>query len=454
MKTLTSINPFNNSIIEQYREDDPQEIQEKLKCSLDAFSRFRDADFSVKSANLLKVADMLRDRTMEYAKTITLEMGKPIRESRAEVLKCAWVCEFYAEKAEEFLSPRFVRTDADNSYVIFQPIGPVLAIMPWNFPYWQVFRFAAPALMAGNTALLKHASNMQGCAHQIEELFLQAGFEKGVFQNLCISSGRVHEVIEDPVVKAVTLTGSESAGSAVAALSGKNIKKSVLELGGNNSFIILEDADLELAVELAIPARLQNGGQSCIAAKRFIIEKEVYEVFTQMLLEKLQLLKIGNPLEDDTDIGPLYSIAQAEAVDAQVRESVKSGAKLIYGGKRNDSFYEPTLLLDVKPGMPVFDEEVFGPVFAFSAADSSYHALELSNQSSFGLGASVFTRSQEKAEYFIQKAEEGAVFVNALVKSDPRLPFGGVKKSGYGRELSSEGIREFMNVKTIYIEGI
>jgi succinate-semialdehyde dehydrogenase/glutarate-semialdehyde dehydrogenase len=324
--------------------------------------------------------------------------------------------------------------------------------MPWNFPFWQVFRFAAPALMAGNTALLKHASNVQGCALAIEGIFTEAGYEAGVFQNLAISSDRVEEVIVHEYVKAVTLTGSEAAGISVATAAGKCLKKCVLELGGNNAFVVLNDANQELALNIALPARLQNGGQSCIAAKRFILESWIAEDFIPQLSKKVSQLVSGDPMEEDTDLGPLSSVKQAQEVEKQVRDSVENGAKLLSGGHRNGAFYEPTILTGVRPGMPVFDEEVFGPVFAVSIADSPAHALELSNQSKFGLGMQVFTQSDPSAKLFIEGADEGAVFINAMVKSDPRLPFGGVKASGYGRELSEEGIKEFVNIKTVWID--
>jgi succinate-semialdehyde dehydrogenase/glutarate-semialdehyde dehydrogenase len=392
------------------------------------------------------------ERRREFAELITREMGKPIREAEAEVKKCAWVCEFYASNAEAFLESRVVPTEAEESRIDFQPLGPILAIMPWNFPFWQVFRFAAPALMAGNTALLKHASNVQGCALAIEEVFTQAGFEVGVFQNLALSSDRVSEVIASEYVKAVTLTGSEQAGMAVASEAGRHLKKCVLELGGNNAFVVLNDANQELALSIALSARIQNGGQSCIAAKRFIVESWIAVDFIPQLVQRVGQLVMGDPMDEHTQVGPLSSVQQAREVEKQVRESVEKGAKLLCGGHREGAFYQPAVLSDVHPGMPLFDEEVFGPVFAVLEADSPEHALELSNNSKFGLGMQVFTQSESSADLFIKGAEEGAVFINNMVKSDPRLPFGGIKKSGFGRELSEEGIKEFVNIKTIWIE--
>jgi succinate-semialdehyde dehydrogenase/glutarate-semialdehyde dehydrogenase len=378
-------------------------------------------------------------------------MGKPLSEAEAEVNKCAWVCEYYAENAAIFLEVRMVETEADESRVIFEPLGPILAVMPWNFPFWQVFRFAAPALMAGNTVVLKHASNVQGCAGTIETIFKEAGYEEGTFQNLAIGSNRVADVIASEYIRAVTLTGSEEAGVAVAAVAGRHLKKCVLELGGSNAFVVLNDANRELALHLAIPARMQNGGQSCIAAKRFILESWIAEDFVPLLVSRVKQLVMGDPMEEKTQVGPLVSVKQAKEVEEQVGKSVEMGAKLLLGGERNGAFFQPTILTEVKPGMPVFDEEVFGPVYAVMEASSPEHALELSNRSKFGLGMQLFTASESSADKFIHGAAEGAVFVNAMVKSDPRLPFGGTKKSGYGRELSEEGIKEFVNIKTIWI---
>lgn len=399
-----------------------------------------------------KVAHILRERSREFAEIITREMGKPIGEATAEVKKCAWVCEYYAAHAAEFLKEKVIETEAEESWVLYEPLGPVLAVMPWNFPFWQVFRCAAPALMAGNTLLLKHASNVQGCAGAIEEIFLEAGFEEGIFQNLAISSDRVAGVIASEYIRGISLTGSEEAGKAVAAEAGRHLKKCVLELGGSNAFVVLNDANRELALNVAIPARMQNGGQSCIAAKRFILESWIAEDFVPLLVKKVGDLVMGDPMEEGTQVGPLVSVQQAKEVEEQVRRSLDMGASLLLGGERERAFFEPTILSGVTPQMPVFEEEVFGPVYALMEASSPEQALELSNQSKFGLGMQVFTESEQSADLFIKGAEEGAVFVNAMVKSDPRLPFGGVKTSGYGRELSVEGIMEFVNVKTIWID--
>jgi succinate-semialdehyde dehydrogenase/glutarate-semialdehyde dehydrogenase len=451
MPVLKSINPFSPTRIINYPQVSDMNLHLQLGRSQTAFTKYRESSFKKRARRMRRVAEILRERSREFAETITAEMGKPVGEAEAEVRKCAWVCEYYAEHAEDFLKPQHIETEADESMVTFEALGPVLAVMPWNFPFWQVFRFAAPALMAGNTVLLKHASNVQGCAGMIESIFSEAGFTEGIFQNLAIGSDRVASVIANEYVCAVTLTGSEQAGMAVAAEAGRHLKKCVLELGGNNAFVVLNDANQELALNLAIPARMQNGGQSCIAAKRFILESWIAVDFIPRLAEKARELVLGDPMNESTQVGPLVSVSQAKEVEKQVTESIRLGAKLMLGGKRNGAFYEPTILTGVAPGMPVFDEEVFGPVFAILEAGSPQQALELSNQSKFGLGVQLFTQSESSIELFIKGAREGAVFVNAMVKSDPRLPFGGTKRSGYGRELSVEGIKEFVNIKTVWI---
>jgi len=451
MPVLKSINPFSPTRIINYPQVSDMNLHLLLGRSQTAFTKYRETSFKKRAKRMRRVAEILRERSREFAEAITAEMGKPVGEAEAEVRKCAWVCEYYAEHAEDFLKPQHIETEADESLVTFEALGPVLAVMPWNFPFWQVFRFAAPALMAGNTVLLKHASNVQGCAGMIESIFSEAGFTEGIFQNLAIGSDRVASVIANEYVSAVTLTGSEQAGMAVAAEAGKHLKKCVLELGGNNAFVVLNDANQELALNLAIPARMQNGGQSCIAAKRFILESWIAVDFIPRLADKAETLVLGDPMEETTQVGPLVSVSQAKEVEKQVAESIRLGAKLLRGGKRKGAFYEPTLLTGITPGMPVFDEEVFGPVFAIMEAGSPQQALELSNQSRFGLGVQLFTQSESSIDLFVKGAQEGAVFVNAMVKSDPRLPFGGTKRSGYGRELSIEGIKEFVNIKTVWI---
>ncbi len=452
MAVLKSINPFDSSRIINYPQVSDMNLALQLGRSHTSFSTYRQSSFEERAKLMTQVALILRERSREFAEVITREMGKPISEAAAEVKKCAWVCEYYAANAALFLEEKVVETEAEESRVIFEPLGSILAIMPWNFPFWQVFRFAAPALMAGNTVVLKHASNVQACAAAIETIFREAGFKDGVFQNLAIGSDRVAAVIASEYVKAISLTGSEEAGMAVAGEAGKHLKKCVLELGGNNAFVVLNDANRELTLNLAIPARMLNGGQSCIAAKRFILESWIAEDFVPLLVSKVEQLVVGDPMDENTQVGPLVSKKQAKEVEEQVSKSLEMGAKLLLGGERKGAFYLPTILSGVRPGMPVFDEEVFGPVFAVMEASSPENALELSNRSKFGLGMQVFTSSEQSAELFIRGAEEGAVFINNMVKSDPRLPFGGTKRSGYGRELSEEGIKEFVNIKTIWID--
>jgi len=452
MAVLKSINPFDPSRIINYPQVSDMNLAVQLGRSHASFSTYRHSSFDERARLMTQVALILREGSGEFAEVITREMGKPISEAAAEVKKCAWVCEYYAANAALFLEEKVVETEAEESRVIFESLGTILAIMPWNFPFWQVFRFAAPALMAGNTVLLKHASNVQACAGAIETIFKEAGFEEGVFQNLAIGSDRIASVIASEYVKAVSLTGSEEAGVAVATEAGKHLKKCVLELGGSNAFVVLNDANRELTLNLAIPARMQNAGQSCIAAKRFILESWIAEDFVPLLVSRVEQLVVGDPMDQNTQVGPLVSKKQAMEVEEQVSKSVSMGAKLLLGGERKGAFYLPTILTGVKPGMPVFDEEVFGPVFAVMEASSPEDALELSNRSNFGLGMQLFTSSEQSAELFIRGAEEGSVFINNMVKSDPRLPFGGTKRSGYGRELSEEGIKEFVNVKTIWID--
>ncbi len=452
MAVLRSINPFDPSRIINYPQLSDMSLAIRLGRAQTTFLSYRSSSFVERAMLMNRVAAMLRERSREFAEIITREMGKPLSEAAAEVKKCAWVCEYYAEHASHFLEDKMVETEAEESRVIYEPLGPILAVMPWNFPFWQVFRCAAPALMAGNTVLLKHASNVQGCAGTIEEIFNEAGFEEGVFQNLAVGSDRVAGLIASEYVRAVSLTGSEEAGVAVASEAGKHLKKCVLELGGNNAFVVLNDANRELTLNLAIPARMQNGGQSCIAAKRFILESWIAEDFIPLLAGKVEKLVMGDPMEEGTQVGPLVSLKQAKEVEEQVSKSVEMGAKVLLGGERQGAFYKPTILTGVNPDMPVFKEEVFGPVFAVTEASSPEHALELSNKSKFGLGMQLFTASESSSKLFIHGAEEGAVFVNSMVKSDPRLPFGGTKMSGYGRELSEEGIKEFVNIKTIWID--
>lgn len=447
-----SINPHNNEVVGNYTALSDDALISKLELADSAYKSWKQVDFATKAKLMNRAAEVLRENVEEYARMITLEMGKPISESRGEINKCAWVCEYYAENAEAFLSDEVIKTDASLSMVQHHPIGCVFAIMPWNFPFWQVFRFAAPTLMAGNTGMLKHAPNVFGCAEMMEDVFTKAGFPKGVFQNLIVHHDKTEMIIAHDAIQAVTLTGSEKAGSAVAALAGKYIKKSLLELGGNNAFIIWEDANLDQIIDAALVARMLNCGQSCIAAKRFILVGNMYDKFVGRFTEAISKLPAGEPLNDATKVGPLARIDLADQLQRQVKVSIEKGAELLLGGNQNNCFHEPTVLGNVTPGMPAFDEETFGPLAAMIKADSIDHAFELAEQSPFGLGLTVCTTDTEKALSMSHRVSDGAYFINELVKSDPRLPFGGTKKSGYGRELAKDGILEFVNRKTIYVK--
>jgi len=400
---------------------------------------------------LPQLAKLLLENKEEYANCITTEMHKPISQAIAEVEKCALLCNYYYENAETFLATKHIKTEASESFVTYEPLGVILGVMPWNFPFWQVFRFAVPTLIAGNTVLVKHASNVPKSAQLIQSIFEQVGFPKGCYLDLPISSSEVANIIANPIIKAVSLTGSEQAGITVATEAGKHLKKCVLELGGSNAFIILEDANLEKAVAIAVNARMQNAGQSCIAAKRFLIHQNIANDFISQFTKAVHELKTGDALDPKTQIGSLARVDLAEELDAQVQKSIQMGAKLILGGNRKEAFYEPTILTEVTTEMPIFKEETFGPVAAIVTFKNVDEAIKLSNQSEFGLGVSVFTQNIDVIKNKITDFNEGAVFINEMVKSDPRLPFGGVKKSGYGRELSEDGIKEFVNVKTVVI---
>jgi succinate-semialdehyde dehydrogenase / glutarate-semialdehyde dehydrogenase len=450
-----SINPFDLSIVQNYDEMSQDEINQILEKSHKDFLDWKDVDFKIRSGKMNKAAEVLRKKSEEYSLLMTKEMGKPIVQSRAEVEKCAWVCDYYAENAEKFLMDEEIRTDASRSYVSLQPLGIVLAVMPWNFPFWQVFRFAAPGLMAGNAGILKHASNVSGCALAIEEVFREAGFPENLFRTIIYPSSKMEYVIKHTLLKAVTLTGSVPAGKAVASIAGSVIKKTVLELGGSDPYIILEDADLELASSTCVNSRLINGGQSCIAAKRFIVVEKIYDQFEKMFVDKMKQKKMGNPMDENNDLGPQASVKLRDELHEQVKKSISLGAKLLLGGNIPESkgaFYPPTLLSNVKKGMPAYDEELFGPVAALIKVKNEKEAIEFANDSIFGLGAAVFTKDVERGNKIVrEKLEAGACFVNSFVKSDPRLPFGGINESGFGRELSSFGIREFVNIKTVYV---
>ncbi|MGE0930327.1 NAD-dependent succinate-semialdehyde dehydrogenase [Peijinzhouia sedimentorum] len=449
--TLKSINPYTGEQITSYKKHTEKELNEILDQSAEAFNKWKKVSIEERAKLMLKAAELLEKNESKYAKTITLEMGKPLSESIAEIQKCAWVCKYYAENAAEFLQSKTIETDAYKSYVRYDPQGTVFAIMPWNFPFWQVLRFAAPTLMAGNTALLKHASNVFGSAAHIAELFQEAGFPKGVFQNLFIDHDQTEMVVKHKAVSAITLTGSEKAGSAVAALAGKYMKRSLLELGGSNAFIVAEDADMDKAIEIGLMARMRNNGQSCIAAKRFILVGDAYERFIPKFKEAVAKLKIGDPLEEGIQISVLAREDLAEDLEKQVKKSVEMGAEVLIGGERKGAHYEPTILVNVQPGMPAFDEETFGPMAAIIKAATIDEAFELAAKSKFGLGLTLFSEDIEKAQSYADRVEDGAFFINELVKSDPRLPFGGTKISGYGRELSREGLLEFVNVKTVFV---
>jgi len=448
-----SINPTTEEKFAQYDALNDAGVKRRLAVADDAFKLWRTASFADRAKSLAAVAGLLTDRESEYAELMTAEMGKPVSQAQAEIQKCAWVCNYYAEHAESFLAPRTIETDARQSFVRYDPLGPVLAIMPWNFPFWQVFRFAAPALMAGNVGLLKHAGNVPGCALAIETVFRDAGIPEGVFSTLLISSEQASDVIAHPVIRAVTLTGSERAGMAVGKTAGEHIKKCVLELGGSDPFIVLADANVPQAAGHAARARCQNSGQSCIAAKRFIVEEPIADAFTQHLTEQLNTLEVGDPWQPETDVGPLARRDLRDSLHDQVTRSVDAGARLVAGGQIPSGpgyFYPPTLLDGVTPGMPAFDEETFGPVAAVIRARDIDHAIELANQSPYGLGASLWSLRGDRAVELASRIEAGCVFINEIVKSDPRMPFGGVKRSGHGRELSDYGIREFVNVKTVW----
>ncbi len=448
---LKSINPFDQSVVAESKPDDASVVDKKIKTADTAFRAWRSKPFSFRADLMKRAGTVLRDNKEHYAKTISLEMGKVLNEARGEVEKCAGACDYYSEHAEKFLSDVAIETEALKSFVVFQPLGTVLAIMPWNFPFWQVFRFAAPSLMADNVGLLKHAVNVTQCSLLIEEVFLKAGFPEGVFQSLLVGSKEIEGIIGRDEIKAVTLTGSEFAGTQVAANAGRNLKKTVLELGGSDPFIVLEDADLDHAAKIATQSRMQNAGQSCIAAKRFIIVEKVKNDFAARFQKHIESLKQGDQLDPATTTGPIARPDLAEQLETQLKSSIDGGASVLTGGKRNSCNFQPTLLDNVKPGMKAFDEELFGPIASMITVKTEQEAIAMANASRYGLGASVWTRDPERGERIAREIESGCVFVNSLMRSDQRLPFGGIKKSGYGRELSEPGIKEFVNAKTIYI---
>ncbi len=453
--TLSAINPATREGAATYDEMPASTVSHIIQDVHQAFLAWRLASFEERAVPMHRAGEILRTNARDYAHLMAREMGKPVKEGVAEINKCALVCDFYAENAARFLQRELIPTEARKSFIAFNPLGVVLAVMPWNFPFWQVFRFAAPGLMAGNAAVLKHASNVPGCAIAIEEVFRSAGFPENLFRTLMIGSGQVEAVIEHPLVRAATLTGSGPAGRAVARKAGEMLKKTVLELGGSDPYLVLEDADLELAATVCAKGRLVNSGQSCIAAKRFIVVEKVRARFEELFVQRMRAARMGDPLREDTDIGPQARLELRDALNQQVEASIAKGARCLLGGKIPDepgAYYPPTVLTDVRKGMPAFDEELFGPVAAIVPAADEEVAIALANDSVFGLGGAVLTSDLERGERIAADLiESGCVFVNDSVRSDPRLPFGGIKESGYGRELSGYGIKEFVNIKTVYV---
>jgi succinate-semialdehyde dehydrogenase / glutarate-semialdehyde dehydrogenase len=453
---IASINPTTGQTLKTFEALSAGQIEEKLQLAADTFRTYRRTPFEERARMMTRAAEILESDKNALAKIMTTEMGKPIRAAVSEAEKCAWVCRYYAENAQRQLADQIVETNARKSYIHFQPLGPVLAVMPWNFPFWQVFRFAAPALMAGNVGLLKHASNVPQCALAIEEIFTRAGFPKGAFQTLLIGSDAVEGILNDARVVAATLTGSEPAGASVASIAGKQIKKTVLELGGSDPFIVMPSANLDEAVATAVKARTINNGQSCIAAKRFIVAAEIYEEFERRFVDEMRALRMDDPMEESTDIGPLATPQIVKDLEEQVQRAVAAGARVLTGGKRPNrpgNFFEPAVLVNIDPRAPVSCEEIFGPVAMLFRASGLDVAIQIANATTFGLGSSAWTNDAKEQAQFIEELEAGSVFINGMVASDPRLPFGGVKHSGYGRELAEFGIREFVNIKTVWIGG-
>jgi len=453
---LHAVNPATGATIHTYDEMTPADVAQVITQAHETFLDWKQTPLPERARMMQRAAHLLRENASEYGTLMAQEMGKPVRDGRAEAEKCAWVCEYYAEHAAAFLQPEVVPTDASKSFVTFQPLGVVLAVMPWNFPFWQVFRFAAPALMAGNVGVLKHASNVPGCALAIEAIFQHAGFPEHAFRALLIGSRQVDAVIEHPLVRAVTLTGSTPAGRAVASKAGERLKKTVLELGGSDAYVVLEDADLEATVTTCVASRLINAGQSCIAAKRFIVVEAIRQRFEEAFVAQMRQAKMGDPLEEQTQVGPMARYDLRDELHQQVQASVAQGATCLLGGaipEGQGAYYPPTVLTHVTKGMPAYDDELFGPVAAIIAVPDEATAIRVANDSVFGLGAAVFTQDVAKGERIAtHELEAGCCFVNAFVKSDPRLPFGGIKESGYGRELSTYGIKEFVNIKTVFVK--
>jgi succinate-semialdehyde dehydrogenase/glutarate-semialdehyde dehydrogenase len=455
--SIATINPATGELLKTFEPLTDSEIERKLKKSADAFVEHRSVPFAERARMLLGAATILENEKETFGRIMTMEMGKTFRSAVEEAAKCAWVCRYYAENAEQFLADEVVATTASHSYIRYQPLGPVLAVMPWNFPFWQVLRFAAPALMAGNVGLLKHASIVPQSALAIEDLFLRAGFPEGAFQTLLIGSEKVERILEDPRVMAATLTGSEGAGIQVGVAAAKRIKKVVLELGGSDPFIVMPSADLEAASTIAVKARIFNNGQSCIAAKRFIVAESIADEFEHKFVGKMEALEVGDPFDEKTELGPLASASGVADLDRDVQKSIRMGARVLTGGKpldRPGNFYAPTVLTNISEESPAYREELFGPVASVFRAKDLDHAIQIANASRFGLGASAWTNDHTERERFINDIDAGMVFINRMVASDPRIPFGGVKWSGHGRELGIHGIREFTNIKTVWIEEV
>jgi succinate-semialdehyde dehydrogenase/glutarate-semialdehyde dehydrogenase len=454
--TIASINPATGETLKTFEALSDSQIEEKLRLAVSAFSEFRETTFAERAAHMVKAAEILESDKEKLGRVMTTEMGKTYRSAVEEAAKCAWVCRYYAENAERFLADELAEIPGSKSFVRYRPLGPILAVMPWNYPFWQVFRFIGPSLMAGNVGLLKHASNVPQSALLIEDVLLRAGFAKGVFQTLLIGSGSVARILSDPRVKAATLTGSEGAGVQVGVAAATDIKKVVLELGGSDPFIVMKSANLEQAVAVGVKARVLNNGQSCIAAKRFIVEESIADEFERLFVSKMEALKVGDPFNEHTDVGPLATADGLRELDADVQKTIQAGARLLTGGKRLNqpgNYYLPTVLTNIPEGSPAACGELFGPVASLFRAKNAEDAIRIANSSPFGLGASAWTNDSAEREKFINGLESGMVFINRMVASDPRLPFGGVKRSGHGRELAVFGIREFMNIKTVSIEG-
>lgn len=451
---IFSLSPVTEEVMKRFSLNNDREINDKIDIARKAFKKWKEIEVEKRVKFLKKVSRLLKKNKEKYALLITREMGKPLKESRGEIEKCVWLCEYYAKNATKFLKKDIIKTDAKKSYVRFDSLGLILGIMPWNFPFWQVFRFAIPVLCAGNCCILKHSSNVPQCALEIEKIFREAGFMKGVFTTLLCDSRIIEKIINEDKVDGISLTGSVEAGVKVAEIAGKNIKKVVLELGGSDPFIVLRDADLKFTCERAVSARLRNAGQSCIAAKRFIVVKDKMEEFKEKILEYVKKLKVGNPLDEETDIGPLARKDLVNKIEEQVKDALKKGGKILYGGHsvgKKGYYYKPTIITNVNKRMKILKEETFGPLFVLIPVNNENEAIKIANNSKFGLGASIWTKDIKKAERLAGKIEAGNVFVNNNVHSDPRLPFGGIKKSGFGRELGSYGIKEFVNIKTVFI---